>query len=99
MGRGPKQTFLQRRHPAGQEAHEKMLSFTHYSWYRCGRAGRGAWLWVGRQGCVGEGGQAGVRGCGWAGRGAWVRVGRQGCPDVGIDVGLDTPLKRGKPEN
>lgn len=54
---------------------------------------------VGRQGCVGEGGQAGVRGCRWAGRGAWVRVGRQGCPDVGIDAGLDTPLKRGKPEN
>ena len=48
---------------------------------------------------IGAGGQAGVRGCGRAGRVAWVRAGRQGCPDVGIDVGLDTPLKRGKPEN
>ena len=28
MGRRPKQTFLQRRHTDGQEAHEKMLSIT-----------------------------------------------------------------------
>ena len=30
MGRRPKQTFLQRRHTDGQEAHEKMLSITNY---------------------------------------------------------------------
>ena len=30
MGRRPKQTFLQRRHTDGQEAHEKMLHITNY---------------------------------------------------------------------
>ena len=30
MGRRPKQTFLQRRHTHGQEAHEKMLNITNY---------------------------------------------------------------------
>ena len=30
MGRRPEQTFLQRRHTAGQEAHEKMLNITNY---------------------------------------------------------------------
>ena len=30
MGRRPKQTFLQRRHTDGQEAHEKMLNITNY---------------------------------------------------------------------
>ena len=33
MGRRPKQTFLQRRHTGGQEAHEKMLSMTKYQRY------------------------------------------------------------------
>ena len=31
MGRRPKQTFLQRRHTDGQEAHEKMLNIANYS--------------------------------------------------------------------
>ena len=30
MGRRPKQTFLQRRHTGGQEAHEKMLNVANY---------------------------------------------------------------------
>ena len=30
MGGRPKQTFLQRRHTDGQEAHEKMLNITNY---------------------------------------------------------------------
>ena len=30
MGRRPKQTFLQRRHTDGQEAHEEMLNITNY---------------------------------------------------------------------
>ena len=30
MGGRPKQTFLQRRHTDGQEAHEKTLNFTNY---------------------------------------------------------------------
>ena len=30
MGRRPKQTFLQRRHTDGQQAHEKMLNTTNY---------------------------------------------------------------------
>ena len=30
MGRRPKQTFLQRRHTDGQEAHEKMLNISNY---------------------------------------------------------------------
>ena len=30
MGRRPKQTFLQRRHTDGQEAHEKLLNITNY---------------------------------------------------------------------
>ena len=30
MGRRPKQTFFQRRHTNGQEAHEKMLNTTNY---------------------------------------------------------------------
>ena len=30
MGRRPKQTLLQRRHTAGQQAHEKMLNVTNY---------------------------------------------------------------------
>ena len=30
LGRRPKQTFLQRRHTDGQEAHEKMLNSTNY---------------------------------------------------------------------
>ena len=30
MGRGSKQTFLQRRHTDGQQTHEKMLNVTHY---------------------------------------------------------------------
>ena len=30
MGRRPQQTFLQRRHTDGQEAHEKMLNITNY---------------------------------------------------------------------
>ena len=30
MGQRPKQTFLQRRHTDGQEAHEKMLNITNY---------------------------------------------------------------------
>ena len=30
MGRRPKQTFLQRRHTDGQEAHEKMLNITNH---------------------------------------------------------------------
>ena len=30
MGRRPKQTFFQRRHTDGQEAHEKMLTTTNY---------------------------------------------------------------------
>ena len=29
MGRGHEQTFLQRSHPDGQQAHEKMLSITY----------------------------------------------------------------------
>ena len=30
MGRGSKQTLLQRRHTDGQQAHEKMLNITNY---------------------------------------------------------------------
>ena len=30
MGRRPKQTFFQRRHTDGQQAHEKILSITNY---------------------------------------------------------------------
>ena len=30
MGRRLKQTFLQRRHTDGQQAHEKMLNFTNH---------------------------------------------------------------------
>ena len=30
MGRRPKQTFLQRRHTDGQEAHEKLLNINNY---------------------------------------------------------------------
>ena len=30
MGRRPKQTFLQRRHTDGQEAHEKLLNIINY---------------------------------------------------------------------
>ena len=30
MGRRPKQTFLQRRHTDGQQAHEKMLNTANY---------------------------------------------------------------------
>ena len=30
MGQRPKQTFLQRRHTDGQEAHEKLLNITNY---------------------------------------------------------------------
>ena len=30
MGRRPKQTFLQRRHTDGQQAHEKMFNITNY---------------------------------------------------------------------
>ena len=30
MGRRPKETFLQRRHTDGQEAHEKLLNITNY---------------------------------------------------------------------
>ena len=30
MGRRSKQTFIQRRHTDGQEAHEKMLNITNY---------------------------------------------------------------------
>ena len=30
VSRRPKQTFLQRRHTDGQEAHEKMLNITNY---------------------------------------------------------------------
>ena len=30
MGRRPKQTFLQRRHPDSQKAHEKMFNITNY---------------------------------------------------------------------
>ena len=30
MDRRPKQTFLQRRHTDGQEAHEKLLNITNY---------------------------------------------------------------------
>ena len=30
MGQRPKQTFLQRRHTDGQEAHEKMLNLVNY---------------------------------------------------------------------
>ena len=30
MGRSPKQTFLQRRHTDGKEAHEKLLTITNY---------------------------------------------------------------------
>ena len=30
MGRRPKQTFFQRRHTDGQDAHEKMLNTTNY---------------------------------------------------------------------
>ena len=31
IGRRPKQTFFQRSHTNGQEAHEKMLNITNYS--------------------------------------------------------------------
>ena len=30
IGRTPKQTFLQRRRTDGEQAHEKMLNFSHY---------------------------------------------------------------------
>ena len=30
MGRRPRNTFLQRRHTGGQEAHEKILNITNY---------------------------------------------------------------------
>ena len=30
MSKRPKQTFLQRRYPDGQETHEKMLNITSY---------------------------------------------------------------------
>ena len=30
MGRRPKQTFIQRKHTHGQQAHEKMLNITNY---------------------------------------------------------------------
>ena len=30
MGRGPEQTFFQKRHTDGQQAHEKMLNITNY---------------------------------------------------------------------
>ena len=30
MGRRPKQTFLQRRHTDGQEAHQKILNIANY---------------------------------------------------------------------
>ena len=30
MGRRPKQTFVQRKHPDGQQAHEKMLNIANY---------------------------------------------------------------------
>ena len=30
MGRKPKETFLQRRHTDGKEAHEKMFNITNY---------------------------------------------------------------------
>ena len=30
VGKGPEETFLQRRHTDGQQAHEKMLNITHY---------------------------------------------------------------------
>ena len=30
MGRTPKQAFLQRRHPDGQQANEKMFNVTNY---------------------------------------------------------------------
>ena len=30
MDKIPKQAFLQRRHPDGQQAHEKMLNIAHY---------------------------------------------------------------------
>ena len=30
MGRRPKETFLQRKHTDGQEAHEKLLNITNY---------------------------------------------------------------------
>ena len=33
MGRRPKQTFLQRRHTDGQEAHEKLLNITNYYFF------------------------------------------------------------------
>ena len=31
MGKRPKQTFLQRRHSDGKQAHEKMLNIANYS--------------------------------------------------------------------
>ena len=30
MGRGPQQTFLQRKHMDGQQAHEKIFNITNY---------------------------------------------------------------------
>ena len=30
MGRGPEQTYFQRRHPDGQQTHEKMLNITNH---------------------------------------------------------------------
>ena len=30
VGKGPKETFLQRRHTDGKQAHEKMFNITHY---------------------------------------------------------------------
>ena len=30
MGRGPEQTFFQRRHTDGQQAHEKMFNITNH---------------------------------------------------------------------
>ena len=30
MGRGPEQTFFQRKHTDGQQAHEKMFNITNY---------------------------------------------------------------------
>ena len=30
MGKKPKETFLQRRHTDGQEAHEKMINIANY---------------------------------------------------------------------
>ena len=33
MGRGPEQTFFQRRHTDGQQAHEKMFNIINYQRY------------------------------------------------------------------